>query len=145
VWIVIAVGAPQILRSGNKTLASPRASSSSTEKFYRSTKTSEVMGFETLRAIASLADHGIAFINVKAFDTRGAPRFFAQLFEAEKRFLKVLKDAVLPLITTNGKTVKRDLLRLANETADATTQANLFPPPRPDFSMWFWVQPVLEV
>jgi hypothetical protein len=38
-------------------------------------------------------------------------------------------------------TVKRDFLQLANRTADATAQANLFPPPRADFSMWFQVQP----
>jgi hypothetical protein len=38
-------------------------------------------------------------------------------------------------------TVKRDFLQLTDGTAGAAMQRSPFPPPRPDFSMWFWVQP----
>ena len=62
----------------------------------------EVMGVETLRAMATLADHGIALINARALDTRGALAFFGQLFEAEQRFLTVWKSFVLPLVTSRG-------------------------------------------
>ena len=63
----------------------------------------EVMGFESLRAIASLTDHGIALVNARALDARGALLFFAQLFGAEKRFLNVWKNVLFRLITTNGQ------------------------------------------
>ena len=63
----------------------------------------EVMGAETLRAMASLADHGIALVNARALDTRGALSVFAQLFEAEKRFLTAWKGFVLPLVKPTGK------------------------------------------
>src|SRR5439155_8523727 len=62
----------------------------------------EVMGLETLRGIASLADHGIALVNAKALDTRGALKFMAQLLAAENRFLSVWKSFLLPLVKPPG-------------------------------------------
>ena len=92
----------------------------------------EVMGFESLSSVASLADHGIAFVNARAFDTRGALLFFAQLFEAEKRFLKVWKAVVLPVFTPNGYIYNTAFKSMVNAIqaelvtiADALTRAKL--------------------
>ncbi|MCP4428759.1 MAG: hypothetical protein GY803_30100 [Chloroflexi bacterium] len=57
----------------------------------------EVMGIDTLSAVAGIADHGIALLDAKSMDTRGAYAFFDQLLQAETRFVTVWKDVVLPL------------------------------------------------
>ena len=66
----------------------------------------EVMGLETLRGIASLADHGIALVNSKALDARGALKFMAQLLAAENRFLSIWKNFLLPLVKPTGTIYK---------------------------------------
>lgn len=63
----------------------------------------EVMGFDTLSALATLADQGISLINAKALDTRGAFALFAQILDAENRFLTVWKNVLLPLVKASGK------------------------------------------
>jgi hypothetical protein len=63
----------------------------------------EVAGTDALSSVASLADHGIALLNARSLSTRGAVDFFGQLAEAEKRFVSVWKDAVLPINKGSGK------------------------------------------
>lgn len=63
----------------------------------------EVIGVETVTAIAVLAEHGIALLNTKALDTKGAIMLFGQIFDAEKRFIATWETAVLTIVKAAGK------------------------------------------
>lgn len=63
----------------------------------------EVIGIETLVAIANLAEHGIALLNAKSLDTKGALLLFGQILDAEKRFVSTWETAVLPIVKPAGK------------------------------------------
>ncbi len=63
----------------------------------------EVIGLETLSAVANVADHGIALLNTKSLGTKDAFIFFEQLLNAEKRFVDIWKTAVLPVNKDAGR------------------------------------------
>lgn len=63
----------------------------------------EVIGIESLVAIANVAEQGIALLNAKSLDTKGAIMLFDQIFEAEKRFVSAWETAVLPIVKAAGK------------------------------------------
>ncbi|HKQ05864.1 MAG TPA: hypothetical protein VJ464_12080 [Blastocatellia bacterium] len=63
----------------------------------------EVIGIQSLSAIATLADYGTALMNTKSLDSKGALALFGQLLEAENRFVSVWETAVLPLVKAGGQ------------------------------------------
>jgi len=64
----------------------------------------EVIGIDSLGAIANVAEQGIALLNAKSLDTKGAIMLFDQILEAEKRFVSTWETAVLPIVKAAVKT-----------------------------------------
>ncbi len=58
----------------------------------------EIVGVETLSAIAAVADHGLGVVHAQALGTRGALGVMRQLYDAEKRFVNVWQTTLLPLV-----------------------------------------------
>lgn len=75
----------------------------------------EVMGVDTLRAVAAVADQGVALANSRVPDTRGALKLYSQLLAAEKRFLTVWQSVVLPLVKPSGTVYKNAFLGMIND------------------------------
>jgi hypothetical protein len=63
----------------------------------------EVIGIESLVAIANLAEHGMALLNAKSLDTKGAILLFGQILDAERRFVSTWETTVLPIVKPAGK------------------------------------------
>ena len=63
----------------------------------------EVMGVESLRATATVAEQGVSLANSRVLDMRGALRIYGQLLNAEQRFLTVWQKFVLPLLKNGIK------------------------------------------
>ncbi|NNF59397.1 MAG: hypothetical protein HKN04_14270 [Rhodothermaceae bacterium] len=62
----------------------------------------EVAGIDALSAIASVAEHGLALLHAETLGTRAAFDLFAQLLDAETRFVTVWRDALFPVIKPGG-------------------------------------------
>lgn len=62
----------------------------------------EVGGISVLHATAGIAEQGLAVLESRAMDTRGALALLAQLRDAEQRVLDVWRSAVLPIERSPG-------------------------------------------
>ncbi len=63
----------------------------------------EVAGIDSLSVVANVADQGVSLLDANSMDTQTAFKFFGQLLEAEKRFVTVWKNFLLPLNKSAGK------------------------------------------
>ncbi|SRR6266496_1922105 len=66
----------------------------------------EVLGLDSLSVIASIAEQGVALLNAKSLDTKGAFGLFQQLLNAENRFVSVWKTVVFPINKASGQVYK---------------------------------------
>jgi hypothetical protein len=57
----------------------------------------EMVGIDSMSAIANVADQGLALLAARSMSTQDAIRFFRQLQTAEERFVSVWTETVLPL------------------------------------------------
>jgi hypothetical protein len=63
----------------------------------------EILGIETLSAVANTADQALVAVNAQTLGTRAALRVMQQLYDAEKRLVTVWQSTVLPLVKSGSQ------------------------------------------